>query len=305
MLPVFVTEKIVALTIDQANELEDIDFNGVAATWEYSHAVVMFAKFHSNDPAFTPEAIDMTVQAVEQITRRFKVMKVKTIGSTIMLVAGIDDPRTRQEQLTGIVDAAIMIRACVFQQMNVPNLVHRIGVHCGPCFGAVIGGNGAIFDLFGDTVNTASRMMSSATAGAIQLSEQAHALLHPRLRDVVDADETVDLRGDNGAVYSVREPRGDVLNSLLLQDLATTPLNSRPTSGTPAGKMRRGVLSSPATNPFSKTSAVEAWRSTWAKGSMGGVFRPPSPVVDESHDLGPLLGGRIFETKHNDDNKGE
>jgi len=108
-------------------------------------------------------------------------------------------------------------------------------------------------------------------------------------------------------VYSVREPRGDVLNSLLSQDLATTPLNSRPASGAPAtGMIRRGVLgsSNPATNPFSKTSAVEAWRSTWAKESMSKVFRPPSPVVHESHDLGPLLAGRISETKYNDDDEG-
>eukprot|EP00657_Telonema_sp_P-1_P009647 TRINITY_DN3885_c0_g1_i1.p1 TRINITY_DN3885_c0_g1~~TRINITY_DN3885_c0_g1_i1.p1 ORF type:complete len:102 (-),score=45.20 TRINITY_DN3885_c0_g1_i1:89-394(-) len=89
----------------------------------------MFAEFHSDDPQFTPDAINMTVQAIEEIVKKFAVMKVKTIGSTIMLVAGIDDHRTRQEQVSGMVDAAIMIRACVFQDMNVDGLSYKIGVH--------------------------------------------------------------------------------------------------------------------------------------------------------------------------------
>ena len=96
MLPTFVTEKIVQLakeakhaankgnmsdtattTSGSSNEAIDIDFNGVAVTWEYNHAVLMFAKFHSDDEAFTPQVINMTVQAIEQIMKRFEVMKVK------------------------------------------------------------------------------------------------------------------------------------------------------------------------------------------------------------------------------------
>ena len=93
----------------------------------------MFAEFSSpRSQSLTPQAINKIVMDVETIAKRLDVMKVKTIGSTIMAVCGIDDPRSRQEQLTSVVDAAIMIRACVFQQMNVPNLVHRIGIHCGP-----------------------------------------------------------------------------------------------------------------------------------------------------------------------------
>ena len=83
-----------------------------------------------------------------------------------------------------MVDAAIMVRGVVFQAMKVANLEYRIGIHSGPCFGAVIGGNGAIFDLFGDTVNTASRMMSTSQPGSIQLSPSANSLLLPGVYDV-------------------------------------------------------------------------------------------------------------------------
>ena len=212
MLPTFVTDRLVSLardakggavsipssssTVLSASDTGDeVDFNGLAATWEYNHASVMFVKFHSDDEAFTPDTINDTVQAVEQIMKQFAVMKVKTIGSTIMLVAGIDDPRPRQEQLAGMVDAAIATRSFVLQAMEVPGLTYRIGIHCGPCFGAVIGGNGAIFDLFGDTVNTSSRMMSTAAVGLIQVSSAAHQLLLPRLREVVETQPPVRAKG--------------------------------------------------------------------------------------------------------------
>eukprot|EP00760_Papus_ankaliazontas_P024058 PhM_4_TR2118/c1_g1_i3/m.57404 len=48
-----------------------------------------------------------------------------------------------------------------------------MGVHCGPCFGAVMGTTGLTFDVFGDTVNTASRMMSTAGRDTLQLSSVA------------------------------------------------------------------------------------------------------------------------------------
>ena len=204
MLPTFVTERIIALAKEASQDpaarssghseaasvfsssiggAAEVDFNNVSATWEYNHCVIMFIKFHSDDADFTPHKIHMGVQAVEEIAKRFGVKKVKTIGSTVMLVGGIDDPRTRQEHMFGMVDAAIMVRA-VFQAMKVANLEYRIGIHSGPCFGAVIGGNGAIFDLFGDTVNTASRMMSTSQPGSIQLSPSANSLLLPGVYDV-------------------------------------------------------------------------------------------------------------------------
>ena len=212
MLPTFVTEKLVALAKDAQVEAEDafsdtatasvsqydagdIDFNGLTATWEYNHTIIMFAEFKSSDASFTPDTINMTVQAIEQIMKGFNVMKVKTIGSSIMLVSGIDDMRTRQDQLAGMVDAAIVVRTCVFQKMNIPNLSYRVGIHCGPCFGAVIGGNGAIFDLFGDTVNTASRMMTTSQDGSIQLSSAATLLLPIRQKEAIAAQTPVKVKG--------------------------------------------------------------------------------------------------------------
>ena len=240
MLPSFVTDKIVTLAKEAkeaaaeelkvlgsqtasntsatfSTDIADIDFNGVAATWEYNHAVLLFAKFHSDDAAFTPDVINATVQAMEDAMKKLSVMKVKTIGSTVIAVAGIDDPRTRNEQVSAVVKAAITIRTSVLGPMEVPGLMYQMGVHCGPCFGAVIGGNGAVFDLFGDTVNTASRMMSYAPYGCIQLSTEASAMLPPSLQAVVKPRPPVVMKGKGTVgVFAVDEDIDEeTLHSLL------------------------------------------------------------------------------------------
>ena len=59
----------------------------------------------------------------------------------------------------------------------------------------MIGGNGAIFDLFGDTVNTASRMMSNAANGGIQMSSASQGLLLPRLQTAVESRPPIMMKG--------------------------------------------------------------------------------------------------------------
>jgi class 3 adenylate cyclase len=176
----------------------DIDFNDISVTWDFPHVVVLFASFAAE--GLSHDTIDRTVQDMEAAAARHGILKVKTMGSTMLCVAGIDGGLSRAEAVATVIDAAREMRRVVLEPLAaaVAGLRFAVGVNSGPCFGAVIGGNGAIFDVFGDTVNTASRMMSTATHGAIQLSAAAHAALPTdprRLRCSVVALDPVAVKG--------------------------------------------------------------------------------------------------------------
>jgi hypothetical protein len=284
MLPRFVTDRIVAVAIEAKEEataseggsirtgtgsnyesaVTDIDFNDISATWEYPHVVVLFAKFCATDVGLSTEAINMTVQMMELVMQRHGVRKVKTIGSTMMCVVGIDDPRSRQDQLSAIVDAARVVRFSVFHKMNAehPKLTHAIGIHCGPCFGAVFGGNGCIFDIFGDTVNTASRMLSTAGDRTIQLSTAAHALLEQRLRGDVVSLSPVTVKGKG------------------LMDVYGIMVESPSNESVSAFSLDSDAADSPAFQRSSATNGVvDKWRQTWAHTVS------PSPHLNETEEF--------------------
>jgi hypothetical protein len=103
--------------------------------------------------------------------------KVKTIATTMLSVIGIADTMTPAELATKAVSAALSMLQVVDAIKMRQGWTISVGIHSGPCFGAVIGEKGLVFDIFGDTVNTASRMQSTAKNGTIQISAAARANL--------------------------------------------------------------------------------------------------------------------------------
>ncbi|MEK8018973.1 MAG: adenylate/guanylate cyclase domain-containing protein [Candidatus Parabeggiatoa sp.] len=97
--------------------------------------------------------------------------KIKTIGDAYMVVAGLPTPRT--DHITSIADLALdMLQAIAdFNGQQHDKLNIRIGIHTGPVVAGVIGLKKFSYDLWGDTVNTASRMESHGMTGRIQVTE--------------------------------------------------------------------------------------------------------------------------------------
>jgi adenylate cyclase len=95
------------------------------------------------------------------------VEKIKTIGDAYLAVAGL--PGSNEEHAVACADLALAMRSTV-QEMGPPWDV-RIGIHRGPVIAGVIGTRKYVYDVWGDTVNVASRLETSATAGHIQVSE--------------------------------------------------------------------------------------------------------------------------------------
>jgi class 3 adenylate cyclase len=115
--------------------------------------------------------------AFDALTECVPVEKIKTIGDAYMVAAGLPEPRPDHVPL--IANLALEMRSAlarVAAETGHP-LDVRIGIHTGPVVAGVIGRRKFIYDLWGDTVNTASRMESHGVPGAIQITEAVRVRL--------------------------------------------------------------------------------------------------------------------------------
>ncbi|MGP1387382.1 MAG: adenylate/guanylate cyclase domain-containing protein [Thainema sp.] len=113
----------------------------------------------------------------DNLAEHYGLEKIKTIGDAYMVVGGL--PKQRQDHAESIAEMAIAMQQAV-QELNRPDgqpFAIRIGISTGPVVAGVIGLKKFIYDLWGDAVNTASRMESHGTAGGIQVTAATYELL--------------------------------------------------------------------------------------------------------------------------------
>ena len=168
-----------------ADELKD---RGEVEPKLYKNVTVMFTDFYH----FTQIAEKMTAmqlvkeldyyfKAFDEIIEKYGIEKLKTIGDAYMCVSGI--PVYRDDHAVVTVKAALEIRDKVqkiFNEKNKNGLEAwkiRIGIHTGSVVGGIIGETKFAFDIWGDTVNVASRMESSGEPGKINISKSTYELV--------------------------------------------------------------------------------------------------------------------------------
>ncbi|MEG3973804.1 adenylate/guanylate cyclase domain-containing protein [Microcoleus sp. herbarium8] len=116
----------------------------------------------------------------DKLTDKHGLEKIKTIGDAYMVAGGI--PIERPDNAEAIAEMA-MDMLVVIQELNVKleaNFAIRIGINSGPVVAGVIGTKKFIYDLWGNAVNTASRMESHGIPGRIQVSHYTYNLLHDK-----------------------------------------------------------------------------------------------------------------------------
>jgi class 3 adenylate cyclase len=130
-------------------------------------------------PAQVVQALNELFSAFDRLARRQGLEKIKTIGDAYMVAGGLPDPRP--DHAEAIAEMALAMQAEVARRTDPSGqpLQVRIGIDTGPVEAGVIGTSKFSYDLWGDTVNTASRMESHGTAGCIQVTERTYQ----RLRD--------------------------------------------------------------------------------------------------------------------------
>jgi class 3 adenylate cyclase len=122
-------------------------------------------------PAQLVSALDDIFSEFDDIADRHGLEKIKTIGDAYMVVGGVPAPRA--DHARAIVAMALEMRAAIATRTvaDGTRLALRIGIHTGPVVAGVIGKRKFIYDLWGDTVNLASRMESHGVEGGIQITE--------------------------------------------------------------------------------------------------------------------------------------
>ncbi len=140
--------------------------------------IVDFTRFAERTP---PERLVVLLGRVfdelDELVELHGLEKIKTLGDGYLAVAGV--PKPRPDHAHAAAAMALVVRPTLRQALadDWPDLDVRIGVASGPLVAGVIGRRRFSFDLWGDTVNTASRMASLAERGTIQLTEATRALL--------------------------------------------------------------------------------------------------------------------------------
>ncbi|MCP5522748.1 MAG: response regulator [Verrucomicrobiales bacterium] len=106
--------------------------------------------------------------------------KIKTIGDAYMAVAGLPEPRKDHAEAAAAMAIGMLQALQELNQRHGATLQMRIGLNTGPVIAGIIGRHKFSYDLWGDTVNIASRMESQGEPGTIQLSETTARLLGNR-----------------------------------------------------------------------------------------------------------------------------
>lgn len=165
-------------------------------------------------PQLLINLLDNCFSAFDNIIARHKLEKIKTIGDSYMAVAGI--PMAINNHAVYAVLAALKMQEFMKEyninqnNKNEPILQMRVGLHSGAIVAGIVGYTKFAYDVWGDTVNTASRMESAGIAGGVNVSEDTYNLI----KNYVDCEYRGDIEAKNKGkvkMYLVRGLRSELI----------------------------------------------------------------------------------------------
>lgn len=130
----------------------------------------------------TIDFLSRIFSAFDRLAAELGVEKIKTIGDAYMVAAGIPEAQSDHAERIAALAPRMLDAVSAIAQSTALELQARIGIHTGPITAGVIGTHKFVYDVWGDTVNTASRMESQSLPGRIQISATTRAALGDRFR---------------------------------------------------------------------------------------------------------------------------
>lgn len=128
-------------------------------------------------PDKTVLLLNRLFSAFDQLVDTHGLEKIKTIGDAYMAVAGVPRPRADHAMRGARMTLAVRETMREFNRENDVDWAVRIGMHSGPLMAGIIGSRKFAYDLWGDTVNLASRLESQGQAGLVQISADTAELI--------------------------------------------------------------------------------------------------------------------------------
>ncbi|MCG8700172.1 MAG: adenylate/guanylate cyclase domain-containing protein, partial [Bacteroidales bacterium] len=181
------TEELL-LNILPKETAEELKLNNKVKPRDYDNVTVMFTDFkgftkiaEELTPAELVDEIDYCFKAFDKIISKYKIEKIKTIGDSYMCAGGL--PTKFKNNAIHIVKAALEMRDFIKhyeEERKKQNLFFfqiRLGIHTGKVVAGVVGTKKYAYDIWGDTVNVASRMESSGEPGKINISGDTYELI--------------------------------------------------------------------------------------------------------------------------------
>ncbi|MEO8067710.1 MAG: adenylate/guanylate cyclase domain-containing protein, partial [Flavobacteriales bacterium] len=176
------------LNILPAEVAEELKAKGAAEAVHIDQVTVLFTDFKGFtamsevlSPRDLVRDLNECFSAFDHITGKYGIEKIKTIGDAYMAAGGLPTPNTTHA--TDVIKAALEMRDFIAEgkahkiAAGLPYFEIRIGIHTGPVVAGIVGVKKFQYDIWGDTVNTASRMESSGEVGQVNISEATYALV--------------------------------------------------------------------------------------------------------------------------------
>lgn len=169
---------------ETATELKD---NGKVRAKRFESVTVMFTDFKgftAYSDRLSPEelvdSIDFYYSKFDEIIEKHGLEKIKTVGDAYMCAGGLPEPV--QDHAVKMVEAAFEIIEFVRESKKsdpdgMTRFEIRLGINTGPVVAGVVGTKKFAYDIWGDTVNIASRMESNSESGKINISENTYELI--------------------------------------------------------------------------------------------------------------------------------